>query len=193
MHEDFPETNALLLKLVIETRMDAIFTWKKYLNEAFTTQKSHINHLSPIEKSTDEPVLKLLLNIAHAGLEIPSTSPNHWKLIFELVLKLNRAKAYSFRAFERLQELTTPNPLRTRCLLLSLTQLAQQFQLCFTTGWEAVTMLPDTSTTNTTPPQPCGFLFSFSSSIICKGMNQCQWWRPLSLATWKMPDCSIYI
>ena len=71
MHVDFPETNALLLKLVIES----ITTWKKCLNKAFPTQKPHRNNVDPIEKSTDEPVLKLLLNIAHAGLEFLWTLP----------------------------------------------------------------------------------------------------------------------
>ena len=39
--------------------------------------ETHRNQLEPIEHSTDQPVLKLLHNVAHAGLEIPSTSPNH--------------------------------------------------------------------------------------------------------------------
>jgi hypothetical protein len=53
--------------------IDAIITQKKWLNEALTTQKLHRNHIHPIKQSTDEPVLGLLLNVAHADLEIPST------------------------------------------------------------------------------------------------------------------------
>ena len=45
--------------------------WIKHL----WPKKPHRNHLEPIEQSTDQPVLKLLHNVAHAGLEIPSTSP----------------------------------------------------------------------------------------------------------------------
>jgi hypothetical protein len=96
MHVDFPETIALLLQLVIETMISAIITWKKCLNEAFTTQKSYRNHVDPIEKSTDEPVLKFLLNIAHAGLEFLLTSPNHRKLICKPVLKLKQGKTLQF-------------------------------------------------------------------------------------------------
>jgi hypothetical protein len=51
----------------------AIITQKKWLNEALATQKLHRNHIDPIKQSTDEPDLELLLNIAHADLEIPST------------------------------------------------------------------------------------------------------------------------
>ncbi len=40
-------------------------------NEALTTQKLHRNHNDTIEESTDEPVLELLLKVAHADLEIP--------------------------------------------------------------------------------------------------------------------------
>ena len=69
MHEWFLETNALLLQHVVETKIDAKFTQKKWLNKAFTTQKPHRNHLEPIEQSTDQPVLKLLHNVAHPGLE----------------------------------------------------------------------------------------------------------------------------
>ena len=77
MHVEFLESNALLLQHVVKTMIDAIITQKKWLNNAFTTQKPHRNHVEPIEQSTDQPVLKLLHNVAHAGLEIPSTSPNH--------------------------------------------------------------------------------------------------------------------
>ena len=75
MHVWFLETNALLLQHVVETKINAKITRKKWLNKAFTTQKPHRNHLEPIEQSTDQPVLKVLHNVAHAGLEIPSTSP----------------------------------------------------------------------------------------------------------------------
>ena len=76
MHVWFLETNVLLLQHVVETKINAKI--KKWLNKAFMTQKPHRNHLEPIEQSTDQPVLKLLHNVAHAGLEIfPSTSPNH--------------------------------------------------------------------------------------------------------------------
>ena len=77
MHVWFLETNAVLLQHVVESKLDAKFTRKKGLNKAFMTKKPHRNHLEPIEQSTDQPVLKLLHNVAHAGLEIPSTSPNH--------------------------------------------------------------------------------------------------------------------
>ena len=77
MHVWFLETNALLLQHVVETRIYAKITRKKWLNKAFMTQKPHRNHLELIEHSTDQPVLKMLHNVAHAGLEIPSTSPNH--------------------------------------------------------------------------------------------------------------------
>ena len=52
--------------------------WIKNLwHRNFTvTMKMAINQ---IEQSNDQPVLKLLHNIAHAGLEIPSTSPYHRK------------------------------------------------------------------------------------------------------------------
>ena len=73
MHSKFLQTSALLLKLVVETMIDAIITQKKWLNEAFTTQKLHRNHIHPIEPSTDGPILELMLNVAHADLEIPST------------------------------------------------------------------------------------------------------------------------
>ena len=66
MHVKVLQTSALLLQLVVETMIDAIVTQKKWLNEAFTTQKLHRNHIDPIEQSTDEPVLGLLLNVAHA-------------------------------------------------------------------------------------------------------------------------------
>ena len=79
MHVWFLETNAVLLQHVVESKIDAKFTRKKWLNKAFTTKKPHRNHLEPIEHSTDQPVLKLLHNVAHAGLEIPSTSPYHRK------------------------------------------------------------------------------------------------------------------
>ena len=77
MHVWFLETNAVLLQHLVETKIDAKFTQKKWLNKEFTTQKPHRNHLEPIEQSNDQPVLKLLHNVAHAGLEIPSTCPNH--------------------------------------------------------------------------------------------------------------------
>ena len=73
MHVKFLQTSALLLQLVVETTIDAIITQKKCLNEALTTQKLHRNHIHPIKQSTDEPVLELLLNVAHADLEISST------------------------------------------------------------------------------------------------------------------------
>ncbi len=48
--------------------IDAIITQKKWLNEALTTQELHRNHVDQIKQSTDEPVLELLLNLAHAAL-----------------------------------------------------------------------------------------------------------------------------
>ena len=87
MHVEFLETNALLLQHVVETMINAVITLKKWLDKALTTQKPHRNHVEPIEQSTDQPVLKLLHNVAHVGIEIPSTPPNHGKLICrELVL-----------------------------------------------------------------------------------------------------------
>ena len=62
MHVWFLETNAVLLQHVVETKIDAKFTRKKWLDKALTTQKPHRNHVEPIEKSTDQPVLKLLHN-----------------------------------------------------------------------------------------------------------------------------------
>ena len=53
--------------------INAIITQMKWLNEALTTQKLHRNHIDPIEQSPDGPVLELLLNVAHADLEIPLT------------------------------------------------------------------------------------------------------------------------
>ena len=73
MHVKLLQTSALLLQLVVETMIDAIITQKKWLNEALTTQKLHRKHIHPIKQSTDKPVLELLLNVAHADLEIPST------------------------------------------------------------------------------------------------------------------------
>ena len=73
MYVELLQTSALLLQLIVETMIDAIITQKKWLNEALTTQKLHRNHIDAIEESTDEPVLGLLLNVAHADLEIPST------------------------------------------------------------------------------------------------------------------------
>ena len=73
MHVKLLQTSALLLQLVVETMIDAIITQKKCLNEALTTQKLHRNHIHPIKQSTDEPVLELLPNVAHADQEIPST------------------------------------------------------------------------------------------------------------------------
>ena len=72
MHVKFLQTSALLLQLVVETMIYAIITQKKWLNEALTTQKLHRNHIQSIKQSTDESVLELLLNVAHADLEIPS-------------------------------------------------------------------------------------------------------------------------
>ena len=80
MHVQFFESNALLFQHVVETMIDAVINRKKW-SDALTTQKHHRNHVEPIEQSTDQPVLKLLHNVAHFGLEIPSTSPNHQKLI----------------------------------------------------------------------------------------------------------------
>ncbi len=78
MLAEFPATTVLLLQRVVETMIDATrITRKKLLNEALMIQKPHRNHVDPIEKSTNEPVLKLLLKVAHAGLEIPSTCPKH--------------------------------------------------------------------------------------------------------------------
>ena len=77
MHVKLLQTSALLLQLVVETTIDAIITQKKWLNEALTTQKLHRNHIDAIEQSTNEPVLELLLNVAHADLEIPSTCRKH--------------------------------------------------------------------------------------------------------------------
>jgi len=62
------------------------------LNKALTTQKPHRNHVEPIEQVTDQPVLKLLHNIAHAGLEISSTSPTIERVIFKLILKLKQGE-----------------------------------------------------------------------------------------------------
>ena len=96
MHVWFLETNAMLLQHVVESKIDAKFTRKKWLNKAFTTKKPHRNHLEPIEHSTDQPVLKLLHNVAHAGLKIPSTPPNHRNLVCELVLKLKQGETLQF-------------------------------------------------------------------------------------------------
>ena len=52
IHVWFLETNAVLLQHVVETKIDAKFTRKKWLNKAFTTQKPHRNHLEPIEQLT---------------------------------------------------------------------------------------------------------------------------------------------
>ena len=83
MHVKFLQISALLLQLFVETTVapvvstettvDALITQMKWLNEALTTQKFHRNHIETIEQSKDEPVLELLLNIAHADLEISST------------------------------------------------------------------------------------------------------------------------
>ena len=72
----FFQISALLLQLVVETMINAITTQKKWLNEALITQKFHRNHIDPIEQLTDEPVLELLLNVAHADLEIPQHAEN---------------------------------------------------------------------------------------------------------------------
>ena len=88
------------LQHVVETKIDAKITRKKWLNNAFTTQKPRRNHLEPIEHSTDQPVSKLLHNVAHAGLEIPSTSPMIPKpskqICRELVLKLKQGETLQF-------------------------------------------------------------------------------------------------
>ncbi len=73
MHVKCSQISALLLQLVVETMIHAIITQKKWLNEALTTQKLHRSHVDPIKQSIDEPVFELLLNVAHADLEIPST------------------------------------------------------------------------------------------------------------------------
>ena len=70
------QTYALLHQLVVETINDSIITQKKWLNEALATWKLHRNHIDPI----DDPILKLLLNMAHANLEIPSISTSRAKL-----------------------------------------------------------------------------------------------------------------
>ena len=49
MHVWFLETNAVLLQHVVESKIDAKFARKKWLNKAFTTQKPHRNHLELIE------------------------------------------------------------------------------------------------------------------------------------------------
>ena len=96
MHVWFLETNALLLQYVVETKINAKITWKKWLNKAVTTQKPHRNHLEPIEQSTDQPVLKVLHNVAHAGLEIVNI-PKPSKLICsERVLKLKQGEPLQF-------------------------------------------------------------------------------------------------
>ena len=100
MHVWFLETNALLLQHVVETKIDAKITRKKWLNKAFTTQKPHRNHLEPIEQSTDQPVLKLSRQVAQRSscwlrnsLNIPKPS----KLICsELVLKLKQGETLQF-------------------------------------------------------------------------------------------------
>ena len=71
MHVRFLETNAVLHQHVVETKIDAIMiiTPKKWLNKAITTQEHHRNHVEPIEQSTDQPVLKLLHNVAHVGIK----------------------------------------------------------------------------------------------------------------------------
>ena len=94
MHVWFLETNAVLLQHVVESKIDAKFTRKKWLNKAFMTKKPHRNHLEPIEQSTDQPGLKLLHNVALAGLEIPLTSPN--LICRELVLKLKQGETLQF-------------------------------------------------------------------------------------------------
>ena len=92
MHVEFPKTNTLLLQHIVETMIDAIITRKKWFNKGLRTQKPHRNHVEPIEQSTDQPVLKLLHNIAHAGLEIPSTSPTIERVICKLILKLKQGE-----------------------------------------------------------------------------------------------------
>ena len=56
-----------------------------------------LNQLNNDQQSTDQPVLKVLHNVAHAGLEIPLTSPNHRNLdCSELVLKLKQGEPLQF-------------------------------------------------------------------------------------------------
>ena len=69
----------MLLKFVVETMVNAIITRKKWLNGKLMTKKP---------QSTDEPVLKLLLYVAHAALKITSTSANHRMDICKPVFKL---------------------------------------------------------------------------------------------------------
>jgi hypothetical protein len=49
MHVWFLEINALLLQHVVETKINAKITRKKWLNKAFTTQKPHRNHVEPTQ------------------------------------------------------------------------------------------------------------------------------------------------
>ena len=71
MHVEFLESNDLLLQHVVETMIDAVITRKKWFDKALTTQKPHRNYVEPIEQSADQPILKLLHNVAHVGLGIP--------------------------------------------------------------------------------------------------------------------------
>ncbi len=77
-YKNLPCCSSLFLKVELETTINAIRTQKKWLIEASTTQKLHRNYIDTIQQSTDEPVLELLLNLAHADLEIPSTCWKHW-------------------------------------------------------------------------------------------------------------------
>ena len=102
MHGWFLETNAVLLQHVVETKIDAKFTRKKWLNKAFTTQKPHRNHLEPIEQSTDQPVLNFEVVAQRSScwlrnsLNIPKPSK---PICRELVLKLKQVETLHFRAF----------------------------------------------------------------------------------------------
>ena len=120
MYAEFLETNALLLQHVVETMIGAEITRKKRMNKALTTQKPHRNHIEPIEQLTDQPILNLLHNVAHPGLEIPSTSPNHRKLICDLVRR-ELTVGHS-------ESSETPFTFRVR------TGFTQHFRLGFTTG-----------------------------------------------------------
>ena len=80
---EFPD--ALMIQLVIITMIYVITTKNKscdHSNEAFLRlkilpQKPHNNHVARFKKSTDKPILTLLLLVTLAGLKIPLTSLNH--------------------------------------------------------------------------------------------------------------------
>ena len=69
MHVEFLESNALLLQHVVVTMINAVINRKKWLDKALMTQKPHRNHAEPIKQSTNQPVLTLLHNVAHVGIE----------------------------------------------------------------------------------------------------------------------------